>query len=108
MIEIPIRVKSSNKELRSALFNRGEEIEFSEEASLIYDGTDAEFGGFESEIVIEMTAAISSTEAVQHVSRYLYDQLEDIDSVEVLIKGKKAEISEEKLRRKLLSAYYKN
>jgi len=108
MIEIPIKVQSSNMELKSLLFEKGDEIEFSEEASLIYRDTDAELGGFESEVVVEMTAAISSTEAVQPVAKYLYKKLEELDSVTAYVGGEEVEVDEEILRRRLMEAYYKN
>lgn len=108
MVEIPVRVRSGNKELKSLLFDNGDKIEFSDGAALVREKTDAEFGGFESQIVIEMTAAISSTQDVEPISRHLYNSLKDLDSVEVLIKGEETEMDENILRRRLMSGYYKN
>lgn len=95
-------------DLKSLLFDGKEDIELPKNAIISYLDTDADLTGFETEVILDAEVEINSTEAVEPVSDYLYDKMQDLDMVEINIKERHVDMTEEDIRRGLLKAYYKN
>lgn len=107
-MEIPITITSNYMDLKALLFEENEKIELPRNAVLSYRDTDADLSGFETQVILDAEVEINSTEAVEPVSSYLYDKMQDLDMVEITVKDKEIDLVEEDIRRALLKAYYKN
>lgn len=106
-VRVPVEAKSRKKELKSILFE-SEKIEFDSGLELVYTGGDAEFSGFEPEVIVKMEVIVGSTESINEVSEYLHDKLGEIDETSLKVGEEQVDVEEEKIKRRLIKAFYRS
>jgi hypothetical protein len=107
-VDIAVKIRSNYMDLKTLLFEEEEQVELPRNAVLSYVDTDADLSGFETEVILDLETEINSTEAVEPVAEYLYKKMKDLDRVEITVKDRDVDLSEQDIRRGLMKAYYKN